>query len=57
MLKLKSCTHCEGDMHRNRDVYGPYDECLQCGHMVNYDPDSRLLTLLAKAEKAQKKVA
>ncbi len=33
MLKLKNCSRCKGDMHSNRDVYGAYAECLQCGHM------------------------
>jgi hypothetical protein len=33
MLKLKNCTRCKGDMHTNRDLYGSYAECLQCGHM------------------------
>ena len=33
MLKLKNCPRCRGDMHSNRDLYGPYSECLQCGHM------------------------
>ena len=33
MLSLKNCPRCKGDMHSNRDVYGPYVECLQCGHM------------------------
>ena len=56
MLKLKSCPRCRGDMHANRDVYGPYDECLQCGHMVYLEPDSGLLSLpLSKGDK--KKVA
>jgi hypothetical protein len=33
MLKLKNCARCKGDMHSNRDLYGSYAECLQCGHM------------------------
>ncbi len=33
MLKLKNCARCKGDMHTNRDLYGSYAECLQCGHM------------------------
>ena len=36
MLTLKDCPRCRGDMHSNRDLYGPYVECLQCGH-VNYN--------------------
>ena len=33
MLSLKNCHRCNGDMYTNRDVYGSYAECLQCGHM------------------------
>ena len=33
MLTLKNCRRCNGDMQTNRDVYGSYAECLQCGHM------------------------
>ena len=33
MLKLKACPRCEGDLHINRDMYGPYRQCLQCGYM------------------------
>ena len=41
MLYLKACPRCEGDMHTNRDVYGTYKECLQCGYMVDVQrPDS-----------------
>ena len=31
MLELKACPRCKGDMHTNRDMYGSYKECLQCG--------------------------
>ena len=31
MLFLKACPKCHGDMYVNRDVYGKFIECLQCG--------------------------
>ena len=37
MLYLKACPRCKGDMHDNRDLYGNYRECLQCGHMVDLE--------------------
>ena len=43
MLYLKACQRCKGDMHSNRDMYGPYQECLQCGHMVYLEQPRRLL--------------
>ena len=32
MLYLKACPRCDGDVHVNRDVYGEYRHCLQCGY-------------------------
>ena len=29
--KLKSCPRCRGDMFIDRDTYGWYEECMQCG--------------------------
>ena len=33
MVNFRACGRCGGDMHMNRDMYGEYIECLQCGHM------------------------
>ena len=34
MLKLKSCPKCkEGATTLDRDLYGWYEYCLQCGHI------------------------
>lgn len=31
MLFFKACPKCHGDMYVDRDVYGTFIECLQCG--------------------------
>lgn len=31
MLNFKSCPRCEGDVKVDRDWYGEYESCLQCG--------------------------
>lgn len=31
MLNLKSCPRCNGDVNVERDWYGGYESCLQCG--------------------------
>ena len=31
MFKLKGCPRCGGDLREERDKYGAYDICLQCG--------------------------
>ena len=33
MLYLKSCPKCHGDMFLEKDSYGAYRQCLQCGLM------------------------
>ena len=55
MLQLKACTRCRGDMHTNRDIYGTYQECLQCGHMVDIQRPNSFLSMPPSREK--KKVA
>jgi Zn ribbon nucleic-acid-binding protein len=37
MLELRRCPRCRGDVRTNRDVYGEYRECLQCGYMVDVE--------------------
>ncbi|MEE8318411.1 MAG: hypothetical protein V3R36_02100 [Dehalococcoidales bacterium] len=32
MLRFKSCPRCRGDVLIDRDVYGWYQQCLQCGY-------------------------
>ena len=33
MLRLKGCPKCMGDVRTDRDEYGWYEECLQCGYL------------------------
>ena len=32
MLDFKACPRCKGDVQKNRDYYGEFRQCLQCGH-------------------------
>ena len=34
-LYLKACPRCRGDVKYERDVYGRYLECLQCGFLLS----------------------
>ncbi len=53
MLYLKQCPRCKGDMHMNRDIYGTYKECLQCGHMVDIEKPNRFAPVaVARARKS-----
>ena len=33
MLKFKSCPRCRGAVLLDRDYYGWYEQCLQCGYL------------------------
>ena len=59
MLKLKGCPRCGGDVHTNRDLYGSYEQCIQCGYMKDLSNADQLLAKLDIADfKARgKKVA
>ena len=58
MLMLKSCPRCGGDLHINRDIYGDYRECLQCGLMEDIEnPRGIFAAAVAKTNKGKKKVA
>ena len=57
MLYLKACPRCHGDMHANRDIYGPYKECLQCGYMVDVETPNSLLPVSVARAKAKKEAA
>lgn len=34
MIKFKVCPKCKGDVSLERDQYGWYELCLQCGYLV-----------------------
>ena len=34
MIKLKACPKCHGDLNLERDQYGRYLSCLQCGYLM-----------------------
>ncbi len=55
-LHLKACPRCKGDVSTNRDMYGEYKECLQCGYMIDI-PKPSLFSIPEAAVKGKKKAA
>ncbi len=52
MVFLKACLRCKGDMYMNRDIYGEYGKCLQCGFMVDIGKNRfRVSKLYAQSKK------
>ena len=44
MMQLKSCPKCHGDMFIERDNFGPFQQCLQCGLIKDLVDPSALVT-------------
>ena len=61
MLILKGCPRCKGDMNTSKDMYGEYEECLQCGYMLDVEKPSSLFDLdtlkIAASAKPRRKAA
>ena len=41
MLFFKGCPKCLGDMYVDRDVFGTFIECLQCGYLRDVERRER----------------
>ncbi|MFH1560347.1 MAG: hypothetical protein ABID84_02915 [Chloroflexota bacterium] len=52
-MLLKGCPRCRGDLHMDRDFYGEYRKCIQCGYMEDLEPR----TLQLNAAKTDRKAA
>ncbi len=53
MLRPKSCPKCKGDVLLDRDQYGWFEQCMQCGFMTDLKivtpaPDPALLKIRKK---------
>ena len=51
MLRLKSCPRCKGDVLLEKDKYGWYEQCLQCGYLR--DMETILVVKQQQADKAK----
>ena len=37
VMKLKSCPKCKGNVIIDRDQYGWYEQCMQCGYLADLE--------------------
>ena len=44
MFFFKACTKCQGDMCVDRDRYGTYVSCLQCGSLKEVKADESIVS-------------
>ena len=49
MMLLKGCPRCRGDLHINKDTYGDYKQCVQCGYLEDMDPNAVPVAAAKKA--------
>ena len=35
VMRLKGCPRCKGDVLLDRDEYGWYEQCMQCGYLCD----------------------
>lgn len=42
MIMAKSCPKCGGDVYQERDAYGPYLACVQCGYYLTQAEEAAL---------------
>ncbi len=42
MVWIRCCPRCKGDLWDNRDVYGCYFVCIQCGYYLTDSEEARL---------------
>ena len=42
---MSSCPRCRGFLYANRDRYGNYNECLQCGYTIDFAQQAASTTL------------
>ena len=54
MLYLKACPRCRGDVKYERDTYGLFLECLQCGYEIHSKPEG---STVSSEQSTGKKVA
>jgi hypothetical protein len=50
MFYLKACEKCKGDLYLDRDSYGAFLKCLQCGRLIEVDAREPGLVKLAAGE-------
>lgn len=55
LIRTKACKRCEGDLCLERDNYGAYIECIQCGAVWNV-PEMKSPGIKAKSTHRKQKV-
>ncbi len=49
VIKFKGCPKCQGDLYLNRDSYGRYVSCIQCGFVKDLS-EQAVMPVIQKPE-------
>jgi len=41
MFYFKSCKKCQGDLSLDRDAYGDFLKCMQCGTLIDVEVENK----------------
>ena len=53
MLRLKACPRCKGDVVFERDAWGWYEQCIQCGYLRDLQNEDEVERQQTKEEETQ----
>lgn len=56
MLWFKCCPRCRGDLYEDRDRYGAFIACVQCGYMQDTTSDTLAALVTHSASPGQETV-
>ena len=57
MMLLRACPRCGGDLLVTEDLYGAFNQCMQCGHIQDLPDERSTATVKRVAAKAKDSVA
>ncbi len=52
-LKLKACPRCTGDLLFEKDCWGWYEQCIQCGYLHDLQNEVEVKQRQAQEEKSR----
>jgi hypothetical protein len=52
MIQRKACRRCSGDLYLERDVFGSYVTCIQCGFLLDQEATDAMLARMANTSAA-----
>jgi hypothetical protein len=55
VIWFKYCPKCSGDVYRDKDLYGPFIACIQCGQTTDLQKDGTAMKPLTAKPREYKR--